>query len=110
MPRDKPFSDYGPTMQKFMDRARHEGVPPDAPIATRIIRDGCTRAQLLEAAGLVEIRQSKKGRPLWKLTDVGLGLHMEHRPVFLHRRGFPSYTSKPWQAMTNEPEVIRDAA
>lgn len=108
MPRT--FSDYGPTMQKFLLRAFNEGVPPDDPIATKAIRDGLNRAGVLERAGLIEMRQSKKGRMSWRLTDVGRGVVMAHRPVFLHRRGFPSYTSKPWQAMLNEPEVIRQAA
>lgn len=102
----KQFSDYGPIMQKFLLRAFNEGVPPDDPIATKAVRDGLNRAGILEQAGLVELRQSKKGRMSWRLTDTGRGLVMMHQPVFLHRRGFPSYTSKSWQAMVNEPEVM----
>lgn len=109
MPRT--FNDHGPIMQKFLLRAFNEGVPPDDPIATHLVtHKRGTRAQILEAAGLIEIRHSKKRRALWKLTDTGLGLVMADRYVFLHRRGFPSYTTKPWQAMQNEPEVIREAA
>jgi hypothetical protein len=74
-----------------------------------IVRDGESRAYRLEAAGLVHQRQSKKGRVSWRCTDVGRGLVMEHRPVFLHRRGFPSYTLKSWQAMHGEGEVMEAA-
>jgi hypothetical protein len=94
------FNDLGPLQRKFMLRAFNEGVSLDDPIATK------TRCRSLE--GLIEKRQSKKGRMSWRLTDIGRGMVMAHTPVFLHRRGFPSYTAKTWEAMFAEPEAIRD--
>ena len=108
MPRT--FNDYGPVMQRFLKRALNEGVALDDPIATKLIRRGYTRAQILEAAGLVYVRESKKGRLIWKVTEEGRRLTTEHRSVFMHRRGFPSYTNKPWQAMHGEGEVMDEAA
>jgi hypothetical protein len=107
MPRT--FNDYGPAAQRFLLRAFSEGVALDDPLATAVVRDGESRAIRLERAGLVHQRQSKKGRVSWRCTDVGRGLVMEHRPVFLHRRGFPSYTLKSWQAMHGEGEVMEAA-
>ena len=83
------------------------GINPktDDHIRAKVIED-------LHAAGLIHLMKTRKGRPLWKATDVGRGLVARTglRPVFLHKRGFPSYTHDPGQAMTNEPEVISDAA
>jgi len=107
MPRT--FTEYGPRIQEFLIRACNEGVDLDDPLATRLIRNGHTRAQLLEAAGLVHKRTSKKGRISWRATDTGRGIAAEHVPLFLNRRCFPSYTRKHWQAVRNEPEVM-DAA
>lgn len=107
MPRT--FNDYGPAAQRFLLRAFSEGVAIDDPLATGTVRKQ-SRAEMLEQAGLIHMRQSKKGRVSWRCTDVGRGLVMEHQPVFLHRRGFPSYTLKPWQAMRNEPECVTDYA
>ncbi len=104
------FTDLGPAQQRFMRRALHEGVPLDDPLATAVIRAGESRAQMLEARGLIHQRESKKGRRSWRCTDVGRGLVMAHVPVFLHLRGFPSYTHKPWQAMRGEGEVMDAAA
>jgi hypothetical protein len=101
MPRT--FNDLGPLQRKFMLRAFNEGVSLDDPIATE------KRTQALKAAGLIEKRQSKKGRMSWRCTDVGRGMVMAHTPVFLHRRGFPSYTTRQHEAMFSEPEVIKAA-
>ena len=101
MPRT--FNDLGPLQRKFMLRAFNEGVSLDDPIATP------KRTQTLKAAGLIEKRQSKKGRMSWRCTDVGRGMVMAHTPVFLHRRGFPSYTTRQHEAMFSEPEVIKAA-
>ena len=102
MPRT--FNDLGPLQRKFMLRAFNEGVSLDDPIATP------KRTMTLKAAGLIEKRQSKKGRMSWRCTDTGRGMVMAHTPVFLHRRGFPSYTTRQHEAMFSEPEVIGDAA
>jgi len=102
MPRT--FNDLGPLQRKFMLRAFNEGVSLDDPIATP------KRTQALKDAGLIEKRQSKKGRMSWRCTDTGRGMVMAHTPVFLHRRGFPSYTTRQHEAMFSEPEVIGDAA
>ena len=101
MPRT--FNDLGPLQRKFMLRAFNEGVSLDDPIATE------KRTKALKAAGLIEKRQSKKGRMSWRCTDVGRGMVMAHTPVFLHRRGFPSYTTRQHEAMFSEPEVIKAA-
>ena len=101
MPRT--FNDLGPLQRKFMLRAFNEGVSLDDPIATP------KRTMALKAAGLIEKRQSKKGRMSWRCTDVGRGMVMAHTPVFLHRRGFPSYTTRQHEAMFSEPEVIKAA-
>jgi hypothetical protein len=111
MPRT--FTDLGPAQQRFMRRALHEGVPLDDPLATQLVKrnpERVTRAEALEARGLIHQRESKKGRRSWRCTDVGRGLVMAHVPVFLHKRGFPSYTLKPWRAMHGEPEVMDRAA
>jgi hypothetical protein len=102
MPRT--FNDLGPLQRKFMLRAFNEGVSLDDPIATD------KRTSTLKAAGLIEKRQSKKGRMSWRCTDTGRGMVMAHTPVFLHRRGFPSYTTRQHEAMWAEPEVIDAAA
>lgn len=102
MPRT--FNDLGPLQRKFMLRAFNEGVALDDQLATE------KRTNKLQMAGLIEKRQSKKGRMSWRLTDVGRGLVMQHNPVFLHRRGFPSYTTREHEAMFGEPEVIDAAA
>jgi len=101
MPRT--FNDLGPLQRKFMLRAFNEGVSLDDPIATP------KRTMTLQAAGLIEKRQSKKGRMSWRCTDTGRGMVMAHTPVFLHRRGFPSYTTRQHEAMFSEPEVIKAA-
>jgi hypothetical protein len=103
------FADLGPAQRRFMLRALNEGVPLDDPLATRLIREGRTRADLLKDAGLIHKRTSKKGRTSWRATDVGRGLCAAHVPLFLHRRGFPSYTRKPHEAWFGEPEVMEAA-
>jgi len=109
MPRA--FNDYGPKMREFLLRALNGGVELDDPIATALInRERGTRAEALERAGLIHKRVSKKGRTAWRATDDGRALAMEHVPVFLHKRGFPSYTTKPWQAMNGEPEAMDTTA
>jgi N6-adenosine-specific RNA methylase IME4 len=63
MPRT--FTDLGPAQQRFMRRALHEGVPLDDPLATQLVKrkpERVTRAQALEARGLIHQRESKKGR------------------------------------------------
>jgi hypothetical protein len=87
MPRT--FTDLGPAQQRFMRRALHEGVPLDDPLATQLVKrnpERVTRAQALEARGLIHQRESKKGRRSWRCTDVGRGLVMAHVPVFLQAR------------------------
>lgn len=109
MPRT--FNDYGPKMREFLLRAMNGGVELDDPLATALIsRARGTRAEALERAGLIHKRESKKGRTSWRATDEGRSLAREHVPVFLHRRGFPSYTTKPWQAMKGEPEAMNTTA
>jgi hypothetical protein len=111
MPRT--FTDLGPAQQRFMRRALHEGVPLDDPLATQLVKrnpERVTRAQALEARGLIHQRESKKGRRSWRCTDVGRGLVMAHVPVFLHKRGFPSYTHQAHRAMFGEPECVTDYA
>jgi hypothetical protein len=79
MPRT--FTDLGPAQQRFMRRALHEGVPLDDPLATQLVKrnpERVTRAQALEARGLIHQRESKKGRRSWRCTDVGRGLVMAH--------------------------------
>ena len=98
MPRT--FSDYGPRIRDFLLKAFSEGVKLDDPLCTP------ARVTKLENAGLIVKRQSKKGKMNWRLTDTGRGLVMAHEPVFLHRRGFPSYTHKHWQAMQGEGECV----
>jgi len=112
MPRT--FNDLGPLQRKFMLRAFNEGVSLDDPIATQLVNHAPdwkrkTRADVLKDRGLIEKRQSKKGRMSWRCTDVGRGMVMAHTPVFLHRRGFPSYTTRQHEAMFSEPEVIKAA-
>lgn len=102
MPRT--FNDLGPLQRKFMLRAFNEGVSLDDPLAT------VKRTQTLHAAGLIEQRESKKGRVSWRCTDAGRSLVSTHVPVFLHRRGFPSYTTQAHEAMFGEPEVMDDVA
>src|SRR4051812_12203063 len=63
------FADLGPAQRRFMLRAMNEGVPLDDPLATRLIRDDKTRADLLRDAGLIHKRTSKKGRTSWRTTD-----------------------------------------
>lgn len=101
MPRT--FTDYGPRIQEFLLRAYSQGVALDDPLCTP------ARVKKLEDAGLIHKRTSRKGRTSWRVTDVGRGLVCAHVPVFLHRRGFPSYTHQPWRAMHGEPEVIEAA-
>jgi hypothetical protein len=104
------FIDLGPAQQRFLLRACVEGVALDDPLATQLItKQKGTRAQMLERAGLIHKRTSKKGRTSWRCTDVGRGLVAAHVPVFLHRRGFPSYTQHTWRAMRDEPEVMEAA-
>lgn len=107
----KTFADYGPRMREFLLRALNGGVELDDPIATTLLsHERGTRAQALEQAGLIHKRVSKKGRIAWRATEDGRVLATEHVPVFLHKRGFPSYTSKPWQAMRGEPETMEPTA
>lgn len=105
------FNDYGPKMREFLLRATNGGVELDDPIATALLsRERGTRAEALKSAGLIHQRVSKKGKTTWRATDAGRALAMEHTPVFLHRHGFPSYTTKTWQAMFGEPETMDYAA
>lgn len=106
MNEPRKFQDLGAGQQRFMLRAMYEGVAVDDPLATKHIRKGLTRADLLEERGLIQQRQSKKGRLSWRLTDTGRGLVMQHHPLFLNCRSFPGTTMLPWQAMRAEPEVI----
>ena len=99
----KTFTDYGPRIQELLLKAHTQGVDLDDVLCTP------ARIEKLEKAGLIHQRQSRKGKTKWRVTDVGRGLVCAHTPVFLHRRGFPSYTSKPWQAMVGEPEVMEAA-
>ena len=94
------FDDLGPTQQRFIHLAFWEGVELDDPIATE------KRVESL--AGLIFQKRSRKGRVVWRTTVEGVRLYRTPSPVFLHRRGFPSYTSKPWQAMFGEPECVTD--
>jgi hypothetical protein len=104
MGTNRTFNDLGPLQRKFMLRAFNEGVALDDPLATE------KRTGTLKTAGLIEKRQSKKGRMSWRCTDTGRGLVMAHTPVFLHRRGFPSYTTRQHEAMFGEPECVTDYA
>lgn len=107
---NRTFTDLGPAQQRFMVRACHEGVELDDPLAVQLItKEKGTRAQILEARGLIHKRTSKKGRTSWRATDDGRGLVAAHVPLFLHRRGFPSYTQHTWRAMRDEPEVMEAA-
>jgi hypothetical protein len=98
----KTFAALGPKQRRFMLKAMNEGVALDDPLATR------ERTGNLKAAGLIHQRTSRKGRTTWRCTDVGRGLVMAHVPVFLHVRGFPSYTKSSHEAMLGEPEVAGD--
>ena len=93
----KAFTEYGPKMREFLLRATNGGVELDDPIATALLsRERGTRADALKAAGLIHQRVSKKGKTTWRTTDAGRALTMEHTTIYLHRRGVPSYTTKPW--------------
>lgn len=95
---DRTYGDLGPTQQRFLHIAYWEGVPLDDPI--------CTPRRLMALEGLIVQRTSKKGRVSWRTTPEGTRLYRTPAPVFLHKRGFPSYTRHAWQAVFGEPEVM----
>jgi hypothetical protein len=91
-----------PTQRKALVFAVAQGINPRKTDIAPVVIDE------LAALGAIHMRQSKKGRPLWKATDAGRGAvaatGLAH--TFLHRRGFPPYTADPSRAMRGEPEAF----
>jgi hypothetical protein len=98
--RRRVLADFGPRQQEMLCRAHTQGVDLDDPLATQ------ARTTLLETAGLITTRTSRKGRTAWRVTETGRAIVVGHIPTLLHKRGVPPYTHQPHRALHAEPEVI----
>lgn len=99
------WADLTPTQREHLKLAC-EGINPKNENIDQAILTA------LKDLGLVHKTTNRKGRTVWRTTDTGRGLVASRGmlPTFLHRRSQYGYTSSHHQAMTGEPEVIRDAA
>ena len=98
-------------MKQLTQRQRHglifaigQGIHPDperSPVKPRVVR-------ALAGAGHIALGANSRGRPLWKATETGRALIASEglEPVYLHRRGYPSYTTDPSVAMAREREPL----
>jgi hypothetical protein len=101
------LQDFGPRQRELLLKANSQGVELNDPLATeasRVVPDA-TRADVLEAAGLIHKRTSKKQRTSWRTTDVGRAVVSTHVPRFLAARSEFGYTHLPHRALWQEPEA-----
>lgn len=104
-----PLADLTPIMQHTLIRATTQGIRPQD-VGTQdqhTVHPATLKA--LCGRELIHLTTNRKGRALWRPTDVGRGLVAEHVPLFLHRRPHRNYTHEFRFAVWAEPEVI-DAA
>jgi hypothetical protein len=117
------WKDLTPTQRHALIRATGQGIAPkDLPLQftvptatgddTRTVTITAKVLHELERHGLAHLTVNRRKRATWRPTDSGRGLVASRGllPTFLHRRSEHGYTSSYHQAMTGEPEAIRDAA
>jgi len=93
-----------PTQRRVMHIACDQGIRPKD--VGSLVRQ--TTINALEVRGLIHLRINRKGRRVWRATDVGRGLIASSglRSTFMHKRSEYAYTHHLSRAVPREPEVI----